>query len=323
MQTRSQAANPIPLILKPVLKPVLKPATVVPKPTINLSTFTNPASHVVIHETPTFNLATMNLKHDSLKHDSLKHDSLKHENRKQKNEWASGLLPTCHNCHNCAYATVCPCIWTYHTAAAVLKDHAAASAMDDSGCNTCYAGALSVMICAPSIFCIDRSVTKGLNDYADNHEAREEEPSFAEGMYNFVTGAGFGTSGQNATWLNDGDGYDLLHRDETTASEDYWAADWCRYYIYNAFCCNLMRCRMCNQSSVYTPMCFVLMCGAVYPVCLCPSTLLLRRIVVSSRNIHESCLESSIFSAFCTPCAMVQTLDEMQNNTTSAPNTMT
>ena len=168
---------------------------------------------------------------------------------------------------------------------------------------------------------MDRSATKVLNNYADHHEsAANEESSFAAGLYNFVTGAGFGTS--NATWLNDGDGYDLLHSNETTASEDYWAADWCCYYIYNAFCCNFMRCRTCNKSSVYTPMCFVLMCGAVYPAFICPSTLLLRRIVVSSHNIHESCLESSIFSAFCAPCTMVQTFDELQHSTTTTTNSM-
>jgi hypothetical protein len=293
MQTRSKALQALPMKL-------------------------NPASHVIFNEAP---------KHDNSAAVAAAATVMKQATMdtkpqmKQKNEWGSGLLPTYHNCHNCAYATGCPCIWTYNTANLVLKDHAASSAMDDSGCSTCYAWALSAMICAPGLFCMDRSVTKVLNNYADHHESTaNEESSFAAGLYNFVTGAGFGTS--NATWLNDGDGYDLLHSNETTASEDYWAADWCCYYIYNAFCCNFMRCRTCNKSSVYTPMCFVLMCGAVYPAFICPSTLLLRRIVVSSHNIHESCLESSIFSAFCAPCTMVQTFDELQHSTTTTTNSM-
>lgn len=280
----------------------------------------SPEKHVVIHPAASFISTGGSTPTRAVGADS----TIGLSRSKQKSEWGSGLLPSYHNCHNCAYATVCPCVWTYHTAAAVLKDHKASAAIDDSGCSACVACALSAMICAPSVFCIDRSVTKVLNGYADHHEAPQtDEPSFAEGIYNFVTGAGFGTNDDNSTWLNDGDGYDLLRRDETAASEDYWAADWCRYYIYNAFCCNFLRGRSCNQATVYTPMCFVLMCGAVYPVCLCPSTFLLRRVVVASRNIHESCLESSIFSAFCTPCTMVQTFDEIQNTrATSSPNSM-
>jgi hypothetical protein len=203
-----------------------------------------------------------------------------------------------------------------------LKDHAAAAAMDDSGCGACYASVLSAMICAPSIFCADRSVTKLLNSFADHHRAEEGVSSFAEGVYNFVTGAGFGTMSAGATWLNDGDGYDLLRRGEATGTEDYWAADWCWYYVYNAFCCNLLRCRLCNQSAVYTPMCLALMCGAIYPICLCPSTLLLRRIVVAGHSVHESCLESSMLSLFCTPCVMVQTFDEAHSTHTKTANSM-
>ena len=279
----------------------------------------NPEKHVAIHSSlPDMDSAQIpNSSNTQQKKSNSVKPSNSTQNSKQKSEWASGLLPSYHNCHNCAYATFCPCVWTYNTAAAVLKDHKASAAIDDSGCSKCVAFSLSAMICAPSFFCIDRSVTTALNGYADHH-APTYEPSFAEGIYNFVTGAGFGTNADNSTWLNDGDGYDLLRRDETTASEDYWAADWCRYYIYNAFCCNFLRGRTCNQSSIYTPMCFVLLCGAVYPVCLCPSTFLLRRVVVASRNIHESCLESSIFSAFCTPCTMVQTFDEIQNTSATS-----
>ena len=251
--------------------------------------------------------------------------------RRPKNEWRSALLPTYHNCHACVYATVCPCVWTYHTASMVLRDHAAVTAMDDSGCSSCYASALSVMICMPSVFCVDRAVTKVLNGYADEHHHQppprdEEEGSFAEGVYNFVAGACFGTTTTrtNETWLNDGAGYDLLRRDDTAASEDYWAADWCGYYTYHAFCCNFLRGRTCNQSGTSTPMCFALMCGAIYPILLCPTTLLLRRIVVSGRNIHETCIESTLNSLLCTPCTMVQTFAEIDaSDASKAVNTMT
>ena len=100
-------------------------------------------------------------------------------------------------------------------------------------------------------------------------------------------------------------------------NQDWWAAGWCGYYCYRSFCCNFLRCRTCN-SAPYAPMCFALLCGALYPLCLCPTALVLRRSAISTRNIAETCFDSAARSLFCTPCSLVQTYEEI-NSTKPVP----
>lgn len=218
----------------------------------------------------------------------------------------------------------------------------------------CYAGLLSAMICAPALFCVDRSATHTLNGMMDRHDmvpphqgdlmhpqhgssyyyhknrgdaadVSDDEGDNNDAMtaanegggeggrllneawISLLQATGFGTKERKKgqTWADDGKGFDI-----DNWSEDYWAAGWCSYYAYSSFCCNFMRCRTCNNAP-YAPMCFVLMCGAVYPLCLCPSALLLRRSVVGTRNISETCFDSIVRSLFCTPCSLVQTYDEI------------
>lgn len=203
-----------------------------------------------------------------------------------KKDWNTALLPSIITFPHHLHAALCPCVWTYYTAKTLLKDHAAVNAMDDSGCGLCYSGALSVMICSPGMFCVERSVSRLVGTI--NPE---------EGPFDYLI------HGMGSPWTT---GYDL-----SKSTEDYWAADWCGYYMYHAFCCNFMRCRACDGTSVKTPMCFALLCGATYPFFVCPATLMLRRVVVSSHRIHESCFESICCSLFCAPCTMVQTFNEL------------
>jgi hypothetical protein len=277
------------------------------------------------------------------------------QKRRTKNEWLTPLLPTLSSCSACVTASVCPCIWVYCSANTLLNESQSHMTIErDDGCPECYAGLLSALICAPALFCIDRSATHTLNgmmdrshlvpphagdhhhhgensryDHDNNNDDNQSTNSQDDTDTTTTTGAllndawmrllqatGFGTHSRERghNWTDDGKGFDI-----EDWSEDYWAAGWCSYYSYHSFCCNFLRCRTCNNAP-YAPMCFVLLCGGLYPLCLCPSALLLRRSVISSRNISETCFDSMARSLFCTPCSLVQTYSEIRLSSPSAQN---
>ena len=273
-------------------------------------------------------------------------EARKEVQRTSKHEWFNPLLPTLANCQDHLSATFCPCVWVYFSANAMLTEN---NSSPDT-LSVCYAGLLSALICAPSLFCIDRSATHTLNGMLDRHNmvpahegdlhhhrstmkhgaasknndaASESESEDDDDTHNqsdskkiadlwmhFLSMTGFGQKNAEqqraSSWTSDGRGFDI-----DDWSEDYWAAGWCSYYTYRSFCCNFLRCRTCNNAP-YAPMCFVFLCGALYPLCICPSALVLRRGVVGTRTISETFFDSTIRALLCAPCSLVQTYREIQ-----------
>ena len=242
------------------------------------------------------------------------------QKRVTKTEWLYPLIPNYLECPQLFYATVCPCVMAYKTANVLLKEN------NDSG--TCYSNLLSLMICSPALFCMERTTTHTLNGLMQQHENDammmqsghnddEDDLPHAKNYYSDLIYDALEISGFNLEkrkkrgWTNDGRGFDI----KEDISEDWWAGQWCCYYTYHSFCCNFLCCRTCN-SAPYVPMCFALLCGGIYPVFLCPTTFVLRRSVINAHNISESCFDSAIRSLLCTPCSLMQTSKEIHDDGT-------
>ena len=235
----------------------------------------------------------------------------KDNQRVTKNEWIYSLVPSYLECPQFCYATACPCVMAYESATVLLRD-----TRTDSG--TCYSNLLSIMICAPALFCMDRTATHGLNGLMQQHEnnaslmmnSEDDEITpyhYSDLIYDALEMSGFDLKKrQKRGWTNDGKGFDI----KEDISEDWWAAQWCSYYTYHSFCCHFLRCRTCN-SAPYVPMCFAILCGGIYPICMCPATFVLRRSVINAHNISESCFDSALRSLVCTPCSLLQTYKEI------------
>lgn len=58
------------------------------------------------------------------------------------------------------------------------------------------------------------------------------------------------------------------------------------------------------------PLCFSCMLALLFPVTICPMAYCLRRIVVDTRGIHESPVDTCGILLCCLPCAIAQTADE-------------
>lgn len=233
-----------------------------------------------------------------------------------RNEWYNPLFTNLTDSGECIGAAVCPCLWIYGSADILLSENGSSISRFSRSESTCYASLLSLMVCAPALFCVDRTATHALNQTMDRHEMHsedDEEEGFSEAMYALLAATGFGTRRAErrnpASWTHDGKGFDL-HQNE---SEDWWAANWCCYYTRHTFCCDFLRCRFANSARQTTPMCFALLCGGIYPLCLCPSTFVLRRVVVDSRNLSESCCDSMLRALLCTPCSLVQISREIKH----------
>ena len=126
---------------------------------------------------------------------------------RSKNEWSHPLLPDVATCHYCVSATACPCFWVHLSADKLLRENGHAS----DGLSTCYAGLLSGIICAPALFCIDRSATHSLNGMMDRYDDvpahdDDEEDNFDTIKHSLLAAGGFGTQHE---WTNDGKGFDI------------------------------------------------------------------------------------------------------------------
>lgn len=107
-----------------------------------------------------------------------------------------------------------------------------------------------------------------------------------------------------------------------SSSSDCLPLSWCKFYTLGAFesCCSTL-CMGPRVSSKNFPLLFLCMAGCIYPLCICPSACVLRRLAISQLEIESESLPNTCAkSLFLTPCSLVQVHEELQSSTSSGPN---
>jgi hypothetical protein len=216
--------------------------------------------------------------------------------------WRTGLFEPSESL-TYVYAAICPCVLV-HSLYVATTHHSHASA------DTCYTGALSLLVCAPGCLCLDQCTTRALdkigNAYEDDTTQAHDKHS---GPLDYILRLGHFGDRYAPRWAHDGEGWDLSPQ----ASEDWWPASWCGHYLCalgQAACVG----RAVGGNAPRMPLCFSCMLGLCYPLMLCPITFLLRRVLVDQARIDESLPVSCAAAAVCTPCALVQMTRETETN---------
>jgi hypothetical protein len=100
------------------------------------------------------------------------------------------------------------------------------------------------------------------------------------------------------------------------SSNDCLPLSWCKFYTLGAFesCCSTL-CMGPRVSSNNFPPLFLCAAGCIYPLCICPSAFILRRLAISELDIESESMPSTCAkSLFCTPCSLVQVHEELQSH---------
>jgi hypothetical protein len=116
---------------------------------------------------------------------------------------------------------------------------------------------------------------------------------------------------------DESDGYDDHWSPHDSSSNDCLPLSWCNFYTMGAFesCCSTL-CMGPRVSSSNFPPLFLCAAGCIYPLCICPTACMLRRLTISQLGIDSESIPSTCAkSLFCIPCSLVQVHEELQNST--------
>ena len=114
---------------------------------------------------------------------------------------------------------------------------------------------------------------------------------------------------------DDNDGEDVWDPHGIETSYDWWPLNWCNFYSLGACesCCADCCIGPKVRSSSF-PLLFVCASGCVYPLCVCPLACLLRQKTITEMDIQTESLPCTCAkSLFCTPCPIIQVLEELQS----------
>ena len=212
----------------------------------------------------------------------------------RSNDWAHGLF----QCADaCVYLGVLAC------APAVLYDIYSKSVESDTHFVPPNDPVLSAASCLASVcLCTACATTttqvgfRGLDEAVDLYQraggAAEEGGVFDAVMRWLNT---------SPEWMHDGQGYEL----QPDESEDWWLQRGYAHYtreLLGAIC----ECRACCCGAPRLPLGYVCTLGLLYPCMVCPTTFLLRFLIINKFKLRESWPTACAIAACCAPCALVQ-----------------
>jgi len=190
-------------------------------------------------------------------------------------------------------AAICPCLWFYSTAHAILDSEERSV----SAPNCCYILIATLLADAPCLFCMERWTHRACQECYEARGNRNDNKSVLDEVRSFLF--------SKEHFLYDDEGFDIKDY-----SADWWPCNWFNFYcyqtIYQCVCCKVC----CCEESKDVPLCFSCLCGLIYPACVCPITFILRRMRVDSSDYLEPCMQTLLISLFCAPCSIVQTYRE-------------
>ena len=216
-------------------------------------------------------------------------------------------------CCGYGYACCCPCV--------ILHDIARQAPPTGGLESSCYGCVESAVIDCPVLFCASQFGTRCCDWVTDrpivSQYIQDAEDNASSDWMAYLETAGLNRlmhSDRTPHWINDRKGFDL----DPDASEDWWPASWCCFYVRELFQGTVMchycpiECCCCCNSTPRMPLCFSLMLCALYPLFLCPMACIMRSAIAQRKHIHESSFHTCVVTACCLPCSMAQMENEVR-----------